>query len=116
MEWKYNLVYYGSKLRESIHCYEPESVESCRTTLNVLKNCYDKIHKIVTTDEWWDIEDYYTTLESDIDILNEENDIKRENRLLTVGYDGYNPALECVNNNLKIFYDLCDYYRIFIPA
>lgn len=116
MKWKFSLGYWGIRLRKCINGDNPESLESCRTTLKMLKICYDKIHRIVTEDDWWDFEDYYTTLESDIDVLNEEDDIKREDRLLAVGYDGYNPALECVNNNLKSFYDLCDYYRIFIPV
>ncbi len=101
MKWKFSLGYWGIRLRKCINGNNPESLE---------------IHRIVTEDDWWDFENYYTTLESDIDILNEEDNIKREDRLLAVGYDGYNPALECVNNNLKSFYDLCDYYRIFIPV
>lgn len=115
MKWEHNLGYLGKQLRESINCDNPESLEACKTTLNMLRHCYNAIHKFVDEDEWWDIEDYLPILEGDIDILNEEDDIKREDRLLSVGYEGYNPALDCVNMNLKIFYDFCDQYRIFIP-
>ena len=54
------------------------------------------------------------TLNFYIEALNNPDEGKREDALLDGGYDGYNPALDCVNDSLKTFYDLCDYHRIWV--
>ena len=47
-------------------------------------------------------------------MLNNPDEGAREDALRDGGYNGFNPALECVNDSLRAFYDLCDYYRIWV--
>lgn len=112
-KWKHQIGFWALKLRETINNGNG-SVESCRNTLSVLKHCYDVIQKKISEDDWWNIEDYYDTLISDIELLSIEDYITREDRLIDVGYDGYNPPLECVDSNLRVFYQICDDYDIWV--
>lgn len=112
MEWRYKLDHSGKTLRETINNGD-EGLESCKATLQSLKNCYDQIKKMVKNN-WYNFECEYESLEYYIDVLNNPNESEREDALFDSGYNGFNPALECVNDNLQTFYDLCDYYRIWI--
>ena len=112
VEWQYKLQFYGKALRETIN-NGGEDLESCKATLQALKNCYDQI-KMLNKDDWWEFEGEYETLLYYIETLNNPDESKRENALLDGGYAGYNPALECVNDSLRAFYDLCNYYRIWV--
>ena len=109
MNWKYKLNQHGKNLRNAIN-NGGDDLESCKVTLKALKDCYDQIKKLVK-DDWWNFESDYDSLEYYIDVLNNPDEDKREDALLD---GGYNPALECVNDSLRVFYDLCDYYRIWI--
>ena len=112
VKWRYKLEFQGKALRETIN-NGGEDLESCKATLQVLKNCYDQIKRLVE-DDWWNFESDYESLEHHIEVLNNPDESKREDALLDGGYDGDNPALECVNDSLRAFYDLCDYYRIWV--
>lgn len=112
VKWRYKLEFRGKALRETIN-NGGEDLESCKATLQALKNCYDQI-KMLNKDDWWEFEGEYETLLYYIETLNNPDESKRENALLDGGYAGYNPALECVNDSLRTFYDLCDYHRIWI--
>lgn len=109
-EWRYKLEFQGKSLRKTIN-NGSEDLESCKATLQALKNCYDQIKRLVK-DDWWNFESDYESLEYYIEVLDNPDKSKREDALLDGGYNGDNPALECVNDNLRAFYDLCDYYRI----
>lgn len=63
---------------------------------------------------WEEISEEYRTVRQHIDILSIEDEAEREERLLDENFDGHNPALECVNDDLRIFYNVCDDYRIWI--
>lgn len=64
--------------------------------------------------------------ESIIDFLSEYTGTPKQyysdNELVRIIRDSFvdylktadNPAFECVNDNLRAFYDLCDYYRIWV--
>ena len=112
VKWRYKLEFQGKALRETIN-NGGEDLESCKATLQVLKNCYDQIKRLVE-DDWWNFESDYESLEYYIEVLNNPDESKREDALLDGGYNGDNPALECVNDSLRTFYDLCDYYRIWV--
>lgn len=112
VKWRYKLEFQGKALRETIN-NGGEDLESCKATLQVLKNCYDQIKRLVK-DDWWNFESDYESLEYCIEVLNNPDESKREDALLDCGYIGDNPALECVNDSLRAFYDLCDYYRIWV--
>ena len=111
-EWRYKLEFHGKDLREKIN-NGGEDLESCKATLQALKDCYDQIKRLVK-DDWWNFESDYDSLEYYIDVLNNPDEGAREDALLDGGYNGFNPALECVNDSLRAFYDLCDYYRIWV--
>ena len=111
-EWRYKLEFHGKALREKIN-NGGEDLESCKDTLQALKDCYDQIKRLVK-DDWWNFESDYDSLEYYIDVLNNPDEGAREDALLDGGYNGFNPALECVNDSLRAFYDLCDYYRIWV--
>ena len=112
IKWRYKLEYHGKALRETINT-GGDDLESCKKTLLALKDCYDQIKSLVKAD-WWEFESDYNTLNFYIEALNNPDEGKREDALLDGGYDGYNPALDCVNDSLKTFYDLCDYHRIWV--
>lgn len=112
VRWKYKLDFWGKALREKIN-NGGEDLESCKATLQALKKCYDQIKKMAK-DDWMNFESDYESLEYYIEVLNNPDESKREDDLLDGGFDGNNPALDCVNNCLRAFYDLCDYYRIWI--
>lgn len=112
MKWRYRLDHSGKTLRETINDGD-EDLESCKATLHALKDCYDQI-KMLVKDDWCNFECEYESLVYYIDVLNNPDEEKREDDLLDSGYNDFNPALECVNDCLRTFYDLCDYYRIWI--
>ena len=114
VNWTYKLEYHGKALREKING-GGDDLESCKATLQALKDCYDQIKRMVK-DNWFNFESDYENLKYYIDVLNNPNESEREDALLDGGYDGYNPALECVNDILRAFYDLCDYYRIWVDV
>lgn len=112
--WKYSLGNVGLELREAINNRE-DNLESCRDTMQALNRCYERIKNIIDTETWFFFfEDYFENFITDLDILNEPDEIKREDRFLVSRYTGYNSALDMVNNDLKIFYDLCDRWGIWI--
>lgn len=113
-EWRYKLEFYGKALREKIN-NGGEDLESCKATLQALKDCYDQIKRLVK-DDWWNFESDYDSLEYYIDVLNNPNANEREQALLDGDFSGENPALDCVNECLRSFYDLCDYYDIWVGA
>ena len=113
-KWKYSLITQGKMLRQAI-VSGGQDVESCKTTLQNLKNCYDQIKRLVK-DDWWNFISDYESLEYYIDVLNNPNANEREQALLDGDFSGENPALDCVNECLRSFYDLCDYYSIWVGA
>ena len=113
MKWKYDLKSFGKELRQCIN-EGGEDLESCRKTLRALENCYKLIKSKVSEDDEEEISEEYRTVRQHIDILSIEDESEREDRLLDENFDGYNPALECVNDDLRIFYNICDDYSIWI--
>lgn len=112
--WQHSLNPTGSILRQTINNGN-EDLQSCKDTLEALKTCYEQIKRLVSEEEWsFYYEDAFDNVVGDLEILNEPDDAKREDRLLDIGYDGYNPPLEMVNNELRTFYDLCDEHSIWI--
>lgn len=49
-EWRYKLEFHGKALRETIN-NGGEDLESCKATLQALKDCYDQIKRLVK-DDW----------------------------------------------------------------
>ena len=86
VKWRYKLEFQGKALRETIN-NGGEDLESCKATLQVLKNCYDQIKRLVE-DDWWNFESDYESLEHHIEVLNNPDESKREDALLDGGYDG----------------------------
>lgn len=112
-KWKYDLKNTGKSLRQCIND-GGEDLESCRKTLRELENCYKLIKSKVPEGDWEEISEEYRNVQHHIDILSIEDEIEREDRLLDENFTGYNPALECVNDDLHIFYNICDEYRIWV--
>lgn len=110
--WKYSIDTHGKILRAAI-AYGGEDLQSCKNTITALKDCMDQIKKLVSEEEWFSFEDLYENIESDISLLNIDDDEKRMDTFEKMGYTG-NPPLDIVNNNLAEFYDLCDSYLIWI--
>lgn len=113
MKWKYDLKGFGKELRQCIN-NGGEDLESCRKTLRALENCYKLIKSKVPEDDWEEISEEYRTVRQHIDILSIEDESEREDRLMDENFDGYNLALECVNDDLRIFYNICDDYSIWV--
>lgn len=113
MKWKYDLKGFGKELRQCIN-NGGEDLESCRKTLRALENCYKLIKSKVPEDDWEEISEEYRTVRQHIDILSIEDESEREDRLMDENFDGYNLALECVNDDLCIFYNICDDYSIWV--
>lgn len=112
--WVHSLTVTGKHLRQVIND-GGEDLQSCKNTLEALQTCYENIKRLVSEDDWdWYFEDAYANIIVDLEILNDSNDARREDRLIDIGYDGYNPALEMTNNELRTFYDLCDEHSIWI--
>lgn len=111
-KWKYSLTIQGKLLRQAIS-NGGEDIESCKTILQALKSCYDQIKGLVK-DDWWNFISDYESLEYYIDVLNDSDVNKRRGALLDGGFAGSNATLDCVNDCLRAFYDLCDYYSIWV--
>lgn len=112
--WVHSLTVTGKILRQVIND-GGEDLQSCKNTLEALQACYENIKRLVSEDDWnWYFEDAYMNIIGDLKILNDSDDARREDRLIDIGYDGYNPALEMINNELRTFYDLCDEHSIWI--
>lgn len=115
MKWKYDLKSFGKELRQCIN-EGGEDLESCRKTLRALESCYKLIKSKVSEDDWEEISEEYRTVRQHIDILSVEDEAEREDRLLDEDFTGYNLALECVNDDLRVFYNICDDYSIWVGA
>lgn len=113
MAWKYDLSTTGKFLRQQIND-GGEDIESCRKTLSALEKCYRLIKNKVSETEWENFANTFQNVRQHIDTLSVEDKIEQEDRLLDDGFDGMNPLLECVNSDLRDFYDLCDEYRIWV--
>lgn len=113
MRWRFNLGPVGAALRECINNGD-ESLDACRKTLAALDRCYSTIKSFVSDNDWEEINLEYQTVKNHINTLNIDDEITRIDRLLDENFDGFNPALDCVNDDLRIFYDLCDDYRIWV--
>lgn len=113
MKWRFNLGPFGTKLRGCINDGD-EGLESCKKTLDALDKCYAHIKTLVSEDEWEEINMEYETVKEHIAILSIDDEATRQDRLEDEHFYGYNQPLECVNEDLRIFYDLCDDYRIWI--
>lgn len=110
--WRYHLAT-GIMLRQKINDGE-ETLESCIETLEALEKCYVEIKSKVPADDWEEISEEWENVKEHIDVLKTESEIERIDMLLDLGYDCYNPPLDLTNDDLRIFYDLCDNYRIWI--
>lgn len=110
--WKYHLAS-GTSLRQQINDGE-ETLKSCIDTLVTLEKCYSEIKSKVSSDDWEDISDEWENVKEHIEILKTDDEIKRDDQLLDLGFDGYNPPLDMVNEDLHIFYNICDDNRIWI--
>lgn len=113
MRWRFNLGPFGKALRQQINDGS-ESLESCRKTLDALDKCYAHIKTLVNEEDWDEINLEYQTVKDHINTLSIEDEATRIDRLLDENFDGFNPALDCVNDDLRIFYNLCDDYGIWI--
>lgn len=113
MAWRFNLGFLGRTLRAAINDGD-ESLESCKKTLIALDNCYSAIKDRVKEDEWEEISLEAETIKEHINILNMDDEAMRQDRLEDEHFYGWNQPLDCVNEDLRIFYDLCDNYRIWI--
>lgn len=113
MKWKYDLKGFGKELRQCINDGD-DGLESCRKTLLALENCYKLIKSKLSEDDWEEISEEYRIVRQHIDILSVEDEAEREDRLLDEGFDGVNPALDCVNDDLRIFYNICDNNSIWV--
>lgn len=96
MKWAYSLNFCGKNLREAIN-NGGEDLDSCKSTLQSLL----------------DFENEQDNIEELLEIFGCD-DVLRENRLLSCGYDEENLPLQATNERLRAFYDLCDYYRIWV--
>lgn len=113
MNWRFNLGFLGKALREAINDGD-DSLESCKKTLAALDDCYSAIKKRVKENEWEEISIEAETVKEHINILNIEDDALRQDRLEDKCFYGWNQQLDCVNEDLRIFYDICDEYRIWV--
>lgn len=113
MAWRFNLGFLGKALREAINDGD-ESLESCKRTLIALDKCYFAIKERVKENEWEEISSEAETVKEHINILSIDDDATREDRLIDENFAGWNPPLDCVNADLKIFYDICDEYCIWV--
>ena len=68
VNWTYKLEYHGKALREKING-GGDDLESCKATLQALKDCYDQIKRMVK-DNWFNFESDYENLKYYIDVLN----------------------------------------------
>lgn len=112
-KWWYSLNYAGKTLRQTISD-GGEDLQSCKETLKALDWCYQEIKRKLAEDDWMEIELEYDLLQSLMRIIDIADEAEREDRLIDIGYDGFNPALDAVNDVLSVFYDVCDNYSIWI--
>ncbi len=110
--WRFNLGVVGQNLRTKINDGE-EDLNSCIATLEALEKCYCAIKGLLPVDEWEEICEEYDNIKEHLDILKLD-EIERLDKLLGLGFDGYNPPLDCVNDDLRIFYNVCDDLRIWV--
>lgn len=111
MKWRFTLGS-GPALRQMINDGD-EDLESCKKTLAALETCYKEIKRRLGSGDLEDVSEELENVQEHIQILNKE-EIDRLDNLIDLGFDGYNPCLECVNDDLKTFYDICDSYRIWV--
>ena len=100
-KWNYDLGTVGKNLREAIHT-EIESIASCAWTLENLLKCLDYIREICPVA----INDIFETRREGIQESFEE--------MSALDEEEYPYAEDVVNEWLDTFYDLCDFYRIWI--
>lgn len=112
MKWAYSLNFCGKNLREAIN-NGGEDLDSCKSTLQSLLDCYKQIQRLIPQDDWYEFENEQDNIEELLEIFGCD-DVLRENRLLSCGYDEENLPLQATNERLRAFYDLCDYYRIWV--
>lgn len=110
--WEYHLAT-GSSLRQHINDGE-ETLKSCINTLIALEKCYSEIKGKVAADDWEDISGEWENVKEHIEILKTDDEVERIDHLLDLGFDGFNPPLDMVNEDLLIFYNVCDELRIWI--
>lgn len=111
MKWKFTLIN-GTALRQIID-NGGEDLESCKKTLSALEKCYQEIKNRIDAAAWREIRSELETIQEHIQIFNKD-EINRIDNLQDLGFDGYNPYLDCVNEDLEIFYDICDSNRIWV--
>ncbi len=102
----------GKNLRKTID-NGGEDLDSCKATLLSLANCYKQIQKMIPQDDWYGFEEEQDRVKELLEIFDKD-DALREDCLLDLGYDEINLPLQAVNESLRNFYDLCDYYKIWI--
>lgn len=112
MKWEHNLNITGKALRETIND-GGEDLESCKKTLLALLNCYWAIQRKVPEDDWYEFEEEQENAKELLEIFSED-EVLMNDHLLDRGYNEANLPLQATNESLRAFYDLCDYYKIWI--
>ena len=112
MKWAYRLNLQGKRLRAIIN-NGSEDLESCKETLFALLDCYRAIKRMLPEDDCYEFGDEQENIEDLLKIFSEDK-VLMEDQLLDLEYNDANLPLQATNESLKIFYDLCDYYRVWI--
>lgn len=111
MKWRIHLLT-GAELRQTIND-GGEDLESCKETLSALEKCYQEIENKIDAEAREEISCELETVQEHIRILNLD-DCSMEDALEENGFYGWNQPLECVNDDLETFYNICDDNRIWV--